>query len=204
MEAISSDEDMDFTAASWETVPDESEVLWNLQVQKDAVFWKDVQTSVIVDYFLPTYLKEWGFTLPHCFNYSVCYEPDFDESNWVISKYISNKMLRREFCIGFNESVEQCNFEDWRLHGNVGKAGERLFCGDCVKKEHGVEIVEFHAWYNDEDIFTGDVSKYIHTFFCCKCNIFLYELSDNIDCVICDNIVELNGDCCYSSVTTNE
>lgn len=195
-----SDDDMDLTAAAWETVPDEDEVqgVWEEYVQN----WKSHTKNIIVDLYYPPYLKEFGHLHEGCNNYEAPWEPPFDQSQWLIWKYLDYGMTRRNFLIGYNEAVEQTPFDVFNVHGNGYKRDmlEGVKCNECQLKNFEPEYkpVSFHAHFDVADEFVEFVAKKIDHYFCERCNGFLWQL-EQCQCYICINICEVNDPYCYVS-----
>ncbi len=58
---------------------------------------------------------------------------------------------------------------------------------------------EYHGWFTSSEIFSS-VIRYNEThFFCATCKNFLYELSDSIDCVVCEHVTVINDVSLYSN-----
>nr|QOD39481.1 NS3 [uncultured densovirus] len=209
-----SDEEL-LIAAPWEAVPDEPEVQAMLTDYYND--WETIEHSFGVDIFWPAYLKEWGWRFAPAVSFSESFNPPHRIYNTL--KFLSPLVNRHDFCLNYNEGMIMTPYPNFRVHNelpifvtNVG-LGSVIRCEECQDKDHidyceesglnpGMKM-DFHAWYTCPDTFMDDVLKNELTFFCTNCDKFLYNLTDDYNCAVCDNVVVENY-CDTFTSTVNE
>ncbi len=198
-----SDEEL-LDAAPWETVPDEPEV----QVMLTDYYndWEKIEHSFSVDIFWPTYLKEWGWRFAPAVSNADSYSPPYRVYSTL--RYLSPLVNRYSFCLNSNEGVIMTPYPNFRVHNELPiwvtsvAMGYVIRCEACYDDDRTImteeedlwkgEKMDFHAWYTCPETFMEDVQKYNHTYFCANCDKFLYNLTDDYDCNVCDSVVTEN------------
>ena len=186
------DEDtLDLIAAPWEAIPDEEEV--QEMLADSSGDWQDEERTLRVLCYWPSYLKHYGYAVEGCTDYNTVFTLDEVEL-WKVDKYCYVGMPFMSFALNFNSGYSCTPFTNFRVHGSVWTNDETICCTDCLYYDDSDDFYtqEFHAWYNDDQAFRRVVMNNHEKYFCNRCNSFMYTLSDDIDCVICDHIVVIN------------
>nr|QOD39504.1 NS3 [uncultured densovirus] len=187
-----SDEDlMDITAAPWEAPPDEEEVQEMLDVAGDN--WQDERRFLRILLFWPTYLMHFGHRVAGCNDYTNVFRLSMVE-DWEVDKYCHVDMPFHDFALNFNTGYSCTPFNNFRVHGTVWSDGETVCCIECIDYGDSDDFSEkqFHAWFDDPIKFKYAVMDNYAVYFCNRCSGFMHTLNQEIDCIVCENIVDIN------------
>ncbi len=190
---ISSDDEL--AAAPWEVIPDEDEVQEMLSMEE--LLWSEQNIS---------YTSGQIMAIPDCVLGQYNYIKTFNFDSWEVAKYLVFGVNQLDVIINKWYMHKMNPFENFRVHGTVCRVNNRNYCSNCAMltiNDEGFLVAsveqEYHGWFTSSEIFSS-VIRYNEThFFCATCKSFLYELSDSIDCVVCEHVTVINDVSLYSN-----
>ncbi len=185
------DDFLDITAAPWEALPDETEVQ-EMLADADGD-WQDEKWDLHVLLFWPSFLKHFGFRIEGCNDYTRVFRLDQVEI-WNVYRYCHVGMPFLCFGLNYNSGYTCTPFTDFRVHGSIWTNDETICCSECLDYDDSDDFYtqEFHAWFDDDQKFRQVVMDNHEKYFCNRCSGFMYTLSDDVDCVVCEHVVDLN------------